>query len=144
MMDRVRNGEPLPQAGQPQQATFTPPTMQQSPVSTQMGVPDDEALSRQLRDNAKARGMAQGNLKTLEVFPGAGSLAGTVQSTDDYVTPVATAQQATTSQAQAQMTSTPDPDIINLAHNNDLTVETLARQAKKKELGENEVVISLR
>jgi hypothetical protein len=37
-----------------------------------------------------------------------------------------------------------DPDILNLAQSNDLNVETLSRQAnKKKDLGDDEVVISL-
>lgn len=50
-------------------------------------------------------------------------------------------------QAQAAMTNTPDPAILNLAQNNDLNIDTLARQAKKtdeQQLGEDEVVISLR
>jgi hypothetical protein len=46
--------------------------------------------------------------------------------------------------AQAPMTATPNPDILDLAKSNDLNVETLARQANKKGLDEGEVVISLR
>lgn len=41
----------------------------------------------------------------------------------------------------------PSPDIINLANNPDLSIETIAREAKriqKKEMSEEEVVISLR
>lgn len=42
------------------------------------------------------------------------------------------------------MTPAPKPDIINLSRSNDLSVETLARQAnKKKDLGDDEVIISL-
>ncbi len=49
--------------------------------------------------------------------------------------------------AQASMTHTPDPAILELAGNNDLNVATLARQANKKhgdEPAEGEVVVSLR
>ena len=49
--------------------------------------------------------------------------------------------------AKPTMTQTPDPAILNLANNDDLTVATIARQANKKsepELPEGEVVISLR
>lgn len=42
------------------------------------------------------------------------------------------------------MTATPNPDILDLAKSNDLSVETLSRQANKKGLDEGEVVISLR
>jgi hypothetical protein len=42
------------------------------------------------------------------------------------------------------MTPPSNPDIINLAQSNDLSVETLSRQAnKKKDFGDDEVVISL-
>ena len=48
-------------------------------------------------------------------------------------------------QATSTMTPTPNPDILSLSRSNDLSVETLARQAnKKKILGDDEVVISLR
>jgi hypothetical protein len=43
---------------------------------------------------------------------------------------------------QQPVTQTPDPVILDLAKSNDLNIDTLARQAKKKDDGE--VVISLR
>ena len=47
-------------------------------------------------------------------------------------------------EATSTMTPTPNPDILNLSRSNDLSVETLARQAKKKkDLDDGEVVISL-
>ena len=49
-------------------------------------------------------------------------------------------------QAQAKSTVTPitDPDILELANNNDLNVATLSRQAKKdRDFPDDEVVISL-
>jgi hypothetical protein len=134
MMDRARNGQPIQPPGQPQ-ANFTPPNTQQ-PILAQPA--DEQALSQQLKNNMNARNMAYAHMPTLgKTSQGQGS-TGTQQPDPVFasIPPVG--------QPQAQMTSTPDPDIINLAHNNDLSIETLARQAKKKELGENEVVISLR
>ena len=43
----------------------------------------------------------------------------------------------------SKVTEPPHPDIISLAHNNDLNVATLARQAKKDNDDSQEVVISL-
>lgn len=75
------------------------------------------------------------------------------QSTPQQTAPYDTTQQASlptpqTPQAQAQTTPVPDTpkaDILNLASNNDLSVETLSRQAKKNDdLSEgDEVVVSL-
>ena len=49
-----------------------------------------------------------------------------------------------TAPAQSASATPVDPAIINLANNDDLNVETIARQAKKDKLDEGEVVISLR
>lgn len=47
--------------------------------------------------------------------------------------------------AKAPVTAPPKPAILELAHNDDLSVATIARQANKsKQLGDDEVVISLR
>lgn len=53
---------------------------------------------------------------------------------------------AATKLPEPTVTSTPDPDIIELARNDDLNVETVARQAKKakeQDLSDGEVVINL-
>lgn len=59
----------------------------------------------------------------------------------------ATTQQTTTTGSetqQAPVTNQPDPDIMQLSTSNDLSVETIARQANKKDdLDDGEVVISL-
>lgn len=52
-------------------------------------------------------------------------------------------QPAPEKQAKAPMTAPSNPDILSLSQSNDLNVETLARQANKKDLDDNEVVISL-
>lgn len=64
--------------------------------------------------------------------------------------PVVTPQPATVATPKPQSSTsdnTPSPDIINLANNSDLSIETIAREADrihKKESDEGEVVISLR
>ena len=52
--------------------------------------------------------------------------------------------QPATTPAQSASTTPVDPAIINLANNDDLNVETIARQAKKDMPDDGEVVISLR
>lgn len=48
------------------------------------------------------------------------------------------------SQQQSASTTPVNPAILDLAHNDDLSVETLARQAQKGNLGDDEVIITLR
>jgi len=56
----------------------------------------------------------------------------------------ATPTAVTQNQDTSSMTPAPNPDILNLSRSNDLSVETLARQAnKKKDFGDEEVIISL-
>ena len=117
-MDRIRRGEPLETIQQPE-IHFTAP-------AEPYGVNDatyEDALSQQLRNSRSAGDLANGNMQQLRT----------------------SAQQPTAvSQAQAQMTSAPDPAILNLAQNNDLNIDTIAREAKRNDQKDDEVVISLR
>lgn len=58
--------------------------------------------------------------------------------------PIQATQATDDSDQKAQVTSEAQADIINLAHNDDLNVATIARQANKKRDDDQEVVISLR
>lgn len=119
-MDRVRRGEPIELINQP--GTYFAP-----PQENNAGF-NEEAVSAQLRNSRDAGGLSSGNMHQLK----------SSQAQDD-----ARAVDDSQQQAQAQMTDTPDPDIISLANNNDLDVATISRVAKKdKEDGE--VVINLR
>jgi hypothetical protein len=61
-----------------------------------------------------------------------------------YGTEPVTVPAVVQNEATSTMTPTPNPDILNLSRSNDLSVETLARQAnKKKDFDDGEVVISL-
>lgn len=97
---------------------------------------DEAALSAQLKAQASSQQLAYGNLHTLQPLR-SGQSVGT--SSVPAVGPLDGATKAT---------ATPnDPAILSLAKNNDFSIETLARQAKKArddESSQNEVVISLR
>ncbi len=119
-MDRVRNGEPLETVQQPE-IHFTP----QQDTSIQ-SAPDDQSLSDRLKARQTDRDLANSNMRTL---PDNSNIAGPPAGLPE--------------QPQAQMTNDPEPDIINWSRNNDLTVDTIARNVKKDQ-EENEVVVPLR
>lgn len=131
-MERIRRGEPLDVIHQ-QPIQFTPPAAQQF---------DEQAISQQLRNQRSASDIVNSNMRTLSPQGPA-------------PTPVTPAPQ----QPLAQMTNQGNPDILDLAQNNDLNVATIARQAHKNEPSptvsskpdekyvpdkDNEIVISLR
>ncbi len=123
-MERIRRGEPLESVKQ-QEVNFAVPITPEVQATTQV---DEEMLAQQLRNKRSAGDLANSHLREVPVYPETSSLASTVVPDP---TP-------------APMTNTPDPDILNLAQNNDLNIDTIARQAKKNDTGSDEVVISLR
>ena len=122
-MDRIRHGESLEAVQQPE-IHFTTP----AEPSGQNNI-DEQALSQQLRNKRSAGDLANSHMQQFKTPFGAGQPAQSIQASQ---------------QAQAQMTNTPDADILNLAQNNDLNIDTIARQAKKNDQKDDEVVISLR
>ena len=141
-MDRVRHGESIEAVNQPE-VHFTQP-----PEAYQPSQPDELALSQQLKNKRAAGDLANSNLHSLSSSP-APSSTGPTAAQDPVADPQSyqtTAQPVIDepAQPQAQMTNTPDPAILNLAQNNDWTVDTIARNAKKDDASENEVVVSLR
>lgn len=155
-MEQARHPQPTQPTPQqpiqfaPPSTTITPQTRPQ-PQAQQQSLPpepvyDEALLTQRLKADAQSR-KATGHLRTLPVHGKPQPVAQTAPvATPDPVTsqvqddPV----QAADDQAQAPMTNTPDAAIIDLARNNDLNIETIARQAKKKEKDDGEVVISLR
>jgi hypothetical protein len=152
-MDRVRNGEPVESAQQPD-FHFTPTVDNMSSAQAQVASAnglDEKTLSQQLRSKRQAGDLAHNHLHTVPAAPhlssyGQPQLPTVPPASDDNSAQAATNDSGTqdSAQAQAQMTNTPDPAILNLAQNNDLNIETIARQAKKDDSKDNEVVISLR
>jgi hypothetical protein len=139
-MDRVRRGEPIKQppvqlyAPTPERSLSQPETRPPAsgPASYMPPVDlaaDESALARQLRERQANMGNATGHLRDLRAKP-------------KPKHPHTSSQ----NKAQADMTSPATPAIIQgLAQNNDLTVDTVARQANKSARGDDdEVVVSLR
>jgi hypothetical protein len=121
-MEKIRQGVPLEQINQPQ-IRFTPPP---EPVST--ANLDEQLLAKELEDRKRKSRMAYDHMHAVPTTPSASSAA----------------QQDDSQKTQAAMTSPPTPAILDLAHNDDLNIATIARQANKASSGDNEVVISLR
>jgi hypothetical protein len=93
---------------------------------------DDEALLAKSKSQMDAREVSYGHMKTLQPL---GSQ------------PAAPTQNNNGNQPAPAMTPQPDPAILSLASNNDLSVTALAheaRKAKRDEPDKGEVVISLR
>ncbi len=117
---------------------------------------DEKSLSDELRHRRDERDQVSKHLKRFPVNPderaiqpSAADLDPTLQTTpvgNDATMASATDDGTAAGQAQASMTNTPDPGILNLAQNNDLNIDTIARQANKNvaRSGDDEVVISLR
>jgi PrgI family protein len=93
-------------------------------------IADESALGAKLKANRSAQEIPYRNLHTLQPL---GSQV-----------PVRT-RSAVAAQSSSTLTPQPDPAIISLANNDDFTVATIARQAKKAkdDKSDDEVVISL-
>lgn len=139
-MERIRHGEPLEAARQPA-ISFTPPPDAYMPSIANTAM-DEQLLSAELRNKRSAGDLANSHMRTVSsqqpVQPPQYPAAQTSQGE------AATVAEPPAEQPQAEMTRPVDPDILELAQNNDLNIATLARQAHRKDQSENEVVISLR
>jgi hypothetical protein len=127
-MDRIRHGEPLDSIKQPE-IRFTPP-----PAASPVLSADEQQLSAQLRQRSTMGDAATSHLHILPLS-GQKSVNTTAASTDD---------DDDAQKTQASMTATPRPGILDLSRNDDLSVATIARQAKRDQENDNEVVVSLR
>lgn len=128
-MNRIRAGEPLESSGQSSVAISPPSDLYNEPVD----IFSEEEISEQIKTKKKAGDAGTSHMSKLPVSTSA--VAGDDAQNDNKKTEA--------KKAQAPMTDTPNPDIMNLAQNNDLNVATLARQAKKDKPDDGEVVISL-
>lgn len=133
-------------------------------VSAQNATPEEAALAAKLRAQHDSQQIYFGNLRTIQPLGAkqaqqpASSWPQAAQSAVSSLAPATdmtnrpqqqTGQTGVVPDADPvpeQLTEQPDPAILSLANNNDFTVETLAREAKRakgEDLGEDEVVISL-
>jgi hypothetical protein len=119
-------------------ATATAPTYQPHIElrEAQNATPQEEALAAQVRARNASQDVYQSHLRTLQPIS---------QQADPVAQPQAISPQA--DMPDPAVTAQPDPAILSLANNNDLSVSTLAREASKakgEDPSDNEVVISLR
>lgn len=168
MLDVLRSDQPVvtQQAAAPQPdywfmdpargTTVTPDgqvlgggTSQPSNDAQAMSPADEAALSDQLKQNRSTlEPTGYGHTKVIQPLNMQASVDGSQSAV--VSNPIADNSHATTNDQRPTTSTpspaTPDPDILNLAHNDDLNVATLARQASKHkddESSQEEVVISL-
>jgi hypothetical protein len=102
-----------------------------NPVQASFESADEAALGMELKQRHQAGRPSQSHLKTIQPL-------GTPPAAK-------TGKDHAPAQAQASVTRTPDPAILDLANNDDQTVANLAREAKRRKQppADDEVVISL-
>lgn len=114
----------------------------QPKVTTQTVTPSDEAesLSAELKQRKKAASLSTGKMQKLQTKPPEDNKTEAKQPAE----PTEKTERKTESEKSISNVTEPSrPGIINLAHNNDLDVATLARQANKDSDESQEVVVSL-
>lgn len=101
---------------------------------------DMQSLSEKLKEKKKSGSLSTGNMQKFQLKPDKVK----AQPAKKAKTPKKPAQKTDAKKTVSEVTEPLHPDIIGLAHNNDLNVATLARQARKNN-GESqeEVVVSL-
>jgi hypothetical protein len=132
-------------------------------VAAQDETADETAMAAQLKAKHQTQQVYFGNLRTINpigpqvnattptptytpVAQPSGITFTSTQPTDPHMDEPEDQPQQTQQSSVDTLTAQPDAAILNLANNNDLNVETLAREAKRakeNELGQDEVVISL-
>lgn len=131
-LDRIRQGEALESAGQPEELVAPPA---ENPT-------DEESISQTLKAKKQAGDLSRGNMHTVSSQPA--PVVAIVP--DESVDEVVAEEKTEVEKAQAPMKEQAAPDILGLARNNDLNIATIARQANNKDKGEDdpkEVVIAL-
>ena len=141
--------QPTPTYSAPSPVTFAPQQQaadysggvvgEESGLAARLSTQDEEALLNRIHNAPHIN--AYGHMKTLQPLDEP-AMGGAQPQTSPQTQPQP-AQQLT---PQQPVTPPVDPAIINLANNDDLSVETIQRQAHKKDepKSDGEVVISLR
>jgi hypothetical protein len=131
------NQSAAPQAPMPQDyAVFSnqqvvAPGTHDDVVTSAPETPADHELAEKLQHNNQPRPRANPHIKTLSPLH------------DRNGNLIPQPPQTAISNPTISQTTTPNPAILGLAHNDDLNVATIARQAKKLSENDDEVVISL-
>ncbi len=130
-MDKVRDGVPIDKVRTPD-VHITPPS-----VANQLSPADEKKLTEDLKRSSAPNHIATSNMRTLNPLG---------QPSTDKKTDHGPAKQKPThspSHTNQPAKSKLSADIMNLANNNDLSVETIAHQAKKEQDKDDEIVVSL-
>lgn len=130
-MDQARKGQ-VPDEQLPQ--VVSPPPSDDTEV-----LDEAELLNEELKQRKKAAGLSTGKMQKFQ--PKSAQPAKTRKKVSEPVNK--TTQKTEDRKTISTVTETPSADIISLAHNNDLNVATLARQANKDNDDTQEVVVSL-
>lgn len=101
---------------------------------------DTESLTEELRQRKEVAGLSTGKMQRFQPKPSRSKI--NVHKKEDKTSRKNT-QKTEDKKTISKVTEPSRPDIISLAHNNDLNVATLARQARKDDDDSQEVVISL-
>lgn len=142
-------------ANNPQPATLQMPTQQPQPAQPEQPRPitpqPPELPDNPFADNADP--LSDDAIRTNDVIVKPDSLAAEIEAEKAKTEAEAEAQTTTATAAEATTEATPapaeaepavDPGLLNLANNNDFSIETIAKQAKRiQEQQDNEVYISL-
>lgn len=108
------------------------------PLAPHSGPLTEEELLDKIHTEKQNKPKHHSNLKVIKTLE--------EQQEDERIAKLEAAKEAAAQIPEPPMTPAPDPDIIELARNDDLNVETVARQAKKskeQDLPDGEVVINL-
>jgi hypothetical protein len=126
-MDNIRKGKP--EEAPDKSLAVSPPLEEPHALSNQA---EEQLLSAELEKRKASARLSEGNMHSI---PSAKSKA-------KIKKPKIKSASTDEKKPQADMTTPVQPDILELAQNNDLNVATIARQANKKD-DDNEVVVSL-
>lgn len=141
------NTPPVGFSGAPASTIITPDPaaiQQQSaglplqPLAPHSGPLTEEELLDKIHAEKQKKPKHHSNLKVIKTLE--------EQQEDERIAKIEASKKAAAQIPEPPMTPAPDPDIIELARNDDLNVETVARQAKKsreQDLPDGEVVINL-
>lgn len=131
----------IPQGNNVFGSSVVTPGMTNDDATTSTSDASETALAEELRAHTNQQTLENAHLPTLlplaeqEKRKAAAQLASTT---------IPTASNNSTNMSTPAVTAAPDAAILELAHNDDLNIETIARQAKKAQTGnDGEVVISL-
>ncbi|MDZ7744468.1 MAG: PrgI family protein [Candidatus Saccharibacteria bacterium] len=140
------SGQPQPGYNTGKGTVITPGSNDQKPSNQQPTTQEEQALLEKIHKSKQQPQPGSSHIKTIQpIDQNNPNPAQTTQPQPEAPNQANTPQQATNEHPQTSPQKTqPDPALLELAHNDDLNVETIARQANKHNDDDpEEVVVSL-